>query len=149
MSTSSIDARLVGMWYLTESISCGDISFNKQVCRILGPNRRFVDLSQNHDTSIYETYGDWNGWDTFCARLSLQNRGFWNSDDSTLHLYWDDNRYMNYNYEYDRAALILKPHTSQPQLWARRKAGSGQLMTAFGRQRSDDGRRKGQQGRNR
>ncbi len=121
MSTSRIDDRIVGMWSLTECGSFGDISFNRQVCRILGPDRRFVDLSQNHAPSVYETYGDWKGWDMFCARLSLKNRGFWNTDASTLHLYWDDNRYMNYTYEYDRAALLLKTKTNQTQLWTRRR----------------------------
>ena len=128
MSTSRIDTRLVGMWYVIEGRSFGHISFNRQVCRILGPDRRFVDLSQNHAPHVYETDGDWKGWDTFCARLSLQNRGFWNTDDNTLHIYWDDNRYVNYKYEYGRAALLLKTHTSQTQLWTRRKAVSRQLV---------------------
>ncbi len=119
MSNVSIDARLVGMWYLTECISCGDISFNREFCRILGPDRRFVDLSLDDDFYVYEPDGDWKGWDTFCARLSLQNRGFWSSDDSTLYFYWDDNRYRKYKYEYDRTSLILMPNTSQSQLWKR------------------------------
>ncbi len=128
MSTSGIDERLVGVWFFKECISCGEISFNRQIRRILGPDRRFVDLSHNHDASVYEGYGDWKGWDTFCARHLLQNRGYWNSDNGTLYLYWDDNRYMKLKYEYDLDTLELKNHQNRKQLWTRRKAGSSQLM---------------------
>ncbi len=142
MSIFSIDARLVGMWYVFECKSGGEISFNSKVYRIFGPDRRFVELTEDYDSPVYETDGDWKGWDMCCADFSLKNRGRWNTDDSTLYLYWDDNRYRDYKYEYDRNALILMPNTSQAQFWTRQqdqitdgrwqtaaRTGSGRLTT--------------------
>ncbi len=120
MTTSRIDTRLLGTWY-SKDYNPREFSFKSQGRLIMGPGRRFVDMLQFLDSTHYDPDGDWKGWDTFCATLSLENRGFWNTDDSTLHLYWDDNRYIKYKYEYDRSALILKTKTNQTQLWTRRK----------------------------
>ena len=121
MFTSRIDTRLVGTWYSNDYTMLREFSFKSPGCLIMGPDRRFVDMLQFFDSTHFGPNGDWKGWDRFCAIHSLQNRGFWNTDDSTLHFYWDDNRYINYKYEYDRAALILKANTRPTQLWTRRK----------------------------
>lgn len=119
-TSESIDQRLLGAWYKTSYHFMGDTSFVSQICRIFGPDRRFVESTQGFANVVYHNaQGDWAGWDTMSTRLSPRNRGTWQTHENQLRLDWDDSQYSEYEYEYGKDGLLLLTREGKSQLWTR------------------------------
>ncbi len=118
--SQNVDERLLGTWYKTSYRFIGDISYVSQICRIFGPDGRFVESTEVFaDVTYHNAQGDWSGWDTMTTRLPPRNRGTWQTHENQLRLDWDDNTYSEYQYEYGKDGLLLLTREGNSQLWTR------------------------------
>jgi thiol-disulfide isomerase/thioredoxin len=117
-STADVDTRLVGTWFKTKDYFMGGLSFTSQVCRTLGPDGRFVQSTQGHESATYRNgSGDWTGWEAASTRPSPEERGSWSTRGNRLLLQWDDNTRSVYEYDYARNGLLLVAPDGRSEMW--------------------------------